>query len=85
MKERADKFFHKTKKMNPDDEKTKMRFFYEELKNNMFFGLLSKTSKIAPRHVRLTLMYYTISLQILIITLFMIFGLEYYVTLISMF
>ena len=72
--ERATKFFEKTKKENPDDERTKMKFFYEELKNNMFFGLLSKTSKIAPRHVRLTLMYFAISIHFLAITLFMIFG-----------
>jgi hypothetical protein len=51
----------------------------------MFFGLLSKTSKIAPRHVRLTLMYFTVALQLLLVTLFMMFGVVYYITVIPLF
>lgn len=62
-----------------------MKFFYEELKNNMFFGLIAKTSKIAPRHIRLTLMYFTICIHIMILTLFMIFGVVFYISIYSAF
>lgn len=62
-----------------------MKFFYEELKNNLFLGLIAKTSKIAPRHVRLTLMYFTACLYILFTSLIMIFGVVYYVSVESVF
>lgn len=58
MFERAERFYRKKIKVDPLDPNAKMVFFYETLKNNMFFGLIAKTSKIAPRHVRLTLMYF---------------------------
>lgn len=45
-----------------------MSFFNEELKNNLWIGLIAKTSKIAPRHVRLALMYLYSSLYIIIVT-----------------
>jgi len=44
----------------------KMKFFNDTLKNNLWFGLMAKTSKIAPRHVRLTLMYLYISVHLII-------------------
>ena len=45
-----------------------MSFFNETLKNNLWIGLIAKTSKIAPRHVRLSLMYFYSSLYIIIVT-----------------
>ena len=76
--ERANRFYKKTYKVDPTSSKTKMKFFYEELKNNLWFGLMSKTSKIAPRHVRLTLMYLYIALHLLVSCFFMTFGLNFY-------
>ena len=52
-----------------------MKFFNEELKNNFWIGLMGKTSKIAPRHTRLTLMYFYISLHLTIITIVYMFNL----------
>ena len=52
-----------------------MKFFNEELKNNFWIGLMGKTSKIAPRHARLTLMYFYISLHLTIITIVYMFDL----------
>ena len=46
-----------------------MSFFNEEIKNNLWIGLIAKTSKIAPRHVRLALMYLYTALHLLALTL----------------
>jgi len=51
--DRANKLFKENGK-NPDDL---INFFWIDFKMNFWFGLLSKTSKIAPRHARLTVMY----------------------------
>jgi hypothetical protein len=51
-----------------------MKFFYEELKSTLLFSIMGKTSKIAPRHVRLTLWYFTVSNYLLCPTLLMISG-----------
>ena len=45
-----------------------MKFFNEALRNNLWFGLMAKTSKIAPRHTRLTVMYLHFSLQMIAMT-----------------
>ena len=52
-----------------------MSFFNEELKNNLWIGLIAKTSKIAPRHIRVLLMYFYSSLYITILTLIFAFRL----------
>ncbi|CDW88931.1 neurohypophysial n-terminal domain containing protein [Stylonychia lemnae] len=46
----------------------KMKFFNEALRSNLWFGLMAKTSKIAPRHVRLTLLYLHISIHLSVMT-----------------
>jgi hypothetical protein len=51
-----------------------MVFFTEELKNNFWFGLMAKTSKIAPRHVRLTMMYLNIAIHWFVTAFMMTFG-----------
>jgi hypothetical protein len=58
MSDRARRLFKKNGK-TPDDM---MDFFWIEFKNNYWFGLMSKTSKIAPRHTRLTVMYFGIAI-----------------------
>ena len=55
-------------KHNAENPNAKMSFFNETLKNNLWIGLIAKTSKIAPRHVRLGLMYFYSSLYIIIVT-----------------
>jgi hypothetical protein len=57
LSDRANRIFRKNGK-TPDDM---MQFFWIEFKNNYWFGLMSKTSKIAPRHTRLTVMYFGIA------------------------
>jgi hypothetical protein len=64
LSDRAKRVFRKNGR-TPDDM---MQFFWIEFKNNYWFGLMSKTSKIAPRHVRLTTMYFGISIQLFIVT-----------------
>ena len=66
--------YDKTMKEGANDPNVKMRFFNEELKNNLWIGLIAKTSKIAPRHVRLALMYFYASLYISILTIIFAFG-----------
>jgi len=61
-------------KHNAKNPNAKMSFFNEELKNNIWIGLIAKTSKIAPRHVRLLLMYFYASLYITALTI--IFGFQ---------
>jgi hypothetical protein len=39
-------------------------FLNEQIKNNLWIGLVAKTSKIAPRHVRLAMMYFNASVYI---------------------
>jgi len=50
-----------------------MSVFEEELKNNMWIGLVAKTSKIAPRHVRLVMMYFYAAMYMLLMTLIYLF------------
>ncbi|CDW88093.1 neurohypophysial n-terminal domain containing protein [Stylonychia lemnae] len=61
----------KRKQYTPEN---KMKFFHEALRNNLWFSLMSKTSKIAPRHIRLTLMYLYISIHLTITSVVYIFG-----------
>ena len=72
--------YERTMKEGKNDPNVKMRFFNEELKNNLWIGLIAKTSKIAPRHVRLVLMYYYASLYITILTIIFGFGIQEYIT-----
>jgi hypothetical protein len=72
--DRAKRIYQKTMKHNATNPNAKMSFFNEELKNNLWIGLIAKTSKIAPRHVRLALMYFYASLYITLLTI--IFGFQ---------
>lgn len=72
--ERAARFYRKTMKNNKSNPNAKMSFFNEELKNNLWIGLIAKTSKIAPRHVRLLLMYFYTALYMIFLTI--IFGFQ---------
>ena len=72
--ERAYRNYNEVTKIDRTSIESKKQFFMEELKNNFWFGLLSKTSKIAPRHVRLTLMYLYIATHLLVMSLFYIYG-----------
>lgn len=74
--QRAKRFYKRTFKKDRESSETKMKFFNEELKNNLWFGLIAKTSKIAPRHVRLTLMYLYIATHLFISTFSFTFGYE---------
>ncbi len=77
--ERAKRAYDITMKHNTKNPNAKMSFFNEELKNNLWIGLIAKTSKIAPRHVRLVLMYFYSSLYITLLTLIFGFGLQEYI------
>jgi hypothetical protein len=70
--DRAERMYARTMKEGKNDPNVKMRFFNEELKNNLWIGLIAKTSKIAPRHVRLALMYFYASVYIIMLTI--VFG-----------
>ena len=63
-------------KHNNTNPNAKMSFFNDELKNNLWIGLIAKTSKIAPRHVRLCLMYFYASLYIWILTIVFAFDIQ---------
>jgi hypothetical protein len=67
-------------KHNSVNPNAKMSFFNEELKNNLWIGLIAKTSKIAPRHVRLLLMYLYAALFILMYTVIFAFNLQSYIS-----
>ena len=56
-----------------------MNFVNETIKNNLWVGLIAKTSKIAPRHVRLALMYLYTALHATFLTLIYAFNVESYV------
>jgi hypothetical protein len=71
--DRARRIYDNTMSHNTKNPNAKMSFFNEELKNNLWIGLIAKTSKIAPRHVRLLLMYFYASLYILAITVIFAF------------
>ena len=73
--DRARRYYHMTLKHNDVNPNAKMSFFNEELKNNLWIGLIAKTSKIAPRHVRLAVMYMYASLYILFLTIIFSFNL----------
>eukprot|EP00347_Sterkiella_histriomuscorum_P014884 403359155 len=76
--ERARRFYEKTLKtkkfVNLAHNEAKMKFFNQALKTNLWFGLLATTSKIAPRHIRLALMYLYISIHLLITSFAYIMG-----------
>lgn len=63
-------------KHNATNPNAKMSFFNDELKNNFWIGLIAKTSKIAPRHVRLAMMYFYASLYIWILTIVFAFDIQ---------
>jgi hypothetical protein len=71
---RAKRIYTNTMKHNAKNPNAKMSFFHDELKNNIWIGLIAKTSKITPRHVRLLLMYFYASLYITALTI--IFGFQ---------
>lgn len=71
---RAKRFYDINMKHNKKNPNAKMSFINEELKNNLWIGLIAKTSKIAPRHVRLALMYFYASLYISLLTIIFAFG-----------
>ena len=56
-----------------------MNFVNETIENNLWVGLIAKTSKIAPRHVRLAMMYLYTALHLTVLTLIYAFNLESYV------
>ena len=66
-------------KFNEKNPNAKMNFIHETLKNNLWIGLIAKTSKIAPRHVRLAMMYLYTALHITFLTLIYAFNVESYV------
>lgn len=74
--DRAKRYYKDTMKHNQTNPNAKMSFFNEELKNNLWIGLIAKTSKIAPRHIRLTLMYFYASLYIILLTIIFAFQLQ---------
>lgn len=76
MRDRAWRVYSTTMKHNKTNPNAKMSFFNEELKNNLWIGLIAKTSKIAPRHIRLTLMYFYASLYISVLTIIFAFQLQ---------
>ena len=78
--DRAERMYDRTMKEGKNDPNVKMRFFNEELKNNIWIGLIAKTSKIAPRHVRLVLMYFYASVYIIMLTIIFGFQLQEYIT-----
>jgi phage shock protein PspC (stress-responsive transcriptional regulator) len=78
--ERAHRYYSKTMKHNSTNPNAKMSFFNEELKNNYWIGLIAKTSKIAPRHVRLVMMYFYASLYIIALTIIFAFQLQEYIS-----
>lgn len=78
--DRAKRVYDTTMKHNSKNPNAKMSFFSEELKNNLWIGLIAKSSKIAPRHVRLLLMYFYSSLYITLLTLIFAFQLQEYIS-----
>jgi hypothetical protein len=74
--DRAKRIYNTTMKHNSKNPNAKMSFFNEELKNNIWIGLIAKTSKIAPRHVRLLLMYFYASLYITALTIIFAFEIQ---------
>jgi hypothetical protein len=77
--ERAKRYYKRTLKRDSHTSETKMKFFYEALKTNMWFGLMARTSKIAPRHVRLTMMYLYLSVHLSFTTIAYMFGYHIYI------
>lgn len=78
--DRARRIYEKTMNHNKNNPNAKMSFFNEELKNNLWIGLIAKTSKIAPRHIRLTLMYFYSALHITVLTIVFAFQLQEYIS-----
>jgi len=72
--DRARRYYSMTMKHNSVNPNAKMSFFNEELKNNFWIGLIAKTSKIAPRHVRLAMMYFYGAVYIFILTVVYMFN-----------
>ncbi|CDW89849.1 neurohypophysial n-terminal domain containing protein [Stylonychia lemnae] len=74
VNERARRVYKDIFHHNQYTPENKMKFFNEALRSNLWFGLMAKTSKIAPRHVRLTLLYLHISIQLLVMTFSYLFA-----------
>ncbi|CDW71957.1 neurohypophysial n-terminal domain containing protein [Stylonychia lemnae] len=74
VNERAKRLYKQIFKRKQFTPENKMKFFHEALKNNLWFSLMAKTSKIAPRHTRLTLLYLYISMHLSITSVVYIFG-----------
>eukprot|EP00347_Sterkiella_histriomuscorum_P015521 403356717 len=72
--ERANRFYKRTNKRHNPFQNNKMEFFNEALKATLWMGLLAKTSKIAPRHARLALLYLYISVHLLITSTAFVLG-----------
>jgi hypothetical protein len=80
LSERAKRYYKRTLRHDSHSSETKMKFFYEALKTNFWFGLMARTSKISPRHARLTLMYLYISTHLISMTVVYMFGYQLYVS-----
>jgi len=78
--DRARRYYSMTMKYNAVNPNAKMSFFNEELKNNLWIGLIAKSSKITPRHVRLLLMYFYSALYILLYTIIFAFNLQVHIS-----
>ena len=72
--DRAKRFYKKANKGHSERHDTKMRFFNEALKASLWLGLVSRTSKISPRHTRLTLMYLYVACHLILTTYGFMFG-----------
>ena len=75
MNERALRFYEYIEEFNQNNPIEQLSEFEEELKNNMWIGLVAKTSKLAPRHVRLVMMYFYAASYLLLMTLIYLFQL----------
>ena len=71
--ERAHRYYEMIHDFNERNSRMKINIFEEELKNNMWIGLVAKSSKIAPRHVRLLMMYFYAANYMLFMTLIYLF------------
>lgn len=67
-------FYKKANKKHNQLSDKQMQFFYEALKTSLWLGLISTTSKISPRHTRLTLLYMYISIHLTVTSIAYILG-----------
>jgi hypothetical protein len=73
LSERAHRYYEMIHDFNRSNPSMKINIFEEELKNNMWIGLVAKSSKISPRHVRLLMMYFYAATYMLFMTLIYLF------------